>query len=46
MSRTALIALRQALCYLLSLTDHKATRDLALLGICIADVHLRAGCLQ
>jgi len=41
MHRSPIIALRQALCYLLSMTDHKATRDLALLGICVADVHLR-----
>jgi hypothetical protein len=41
MHRTAIIALRQALCYLLCQTDHKASRDLALLGICIVDAHLR-----
>jgi len=38
MHRTALITLRQALCGLLALTDHRASRDLALLGICIADI--------
>lgn len=37
-----LIYLRQALCFLLSLTDHKASRDLALLGICIVDAHMGA----
>jgi hypothetical protein len=40
MSHTALIALRQALCWLLSMTDHNASRDLACLGICLADIHL------
>jgi hypothetical protein len=39
MTRATLISLRQALCGLLALTDHKASRDLAILGICVADVH-------
>jgi hypothetical protein len=40
MTRASLITLRQALCCLLSLTDHRASRELARLGICIADIHL------
>lgn len=39
MTRATLISLLQALCGLLALTDHKASRDLALLGICLANVH-------
>jgi hypothetical protein len=35
-----LIMLRQALCLLLSLTDHTASRELACLGICVVDAHL------
>lgn len=40
MKRSPLITLHQALCLLLSLTDHRASRDLACLGICLIDVHL------
>jgi hypothetical protein len=35
-----ILSLRQALCGLLAETDHKATRELAVLGICIADILL------
>jgi hypothetical protein len=37
-----ILALRQALCFLLSLIDHRASRELARLGICLADIHLGA----
>jgi hypothetical protein len=40
--RPALIPFRQALCGLLALTDHVASREMALLGICIADVLMGA----
>lgn len=37
-SLSHLINLRQALCVLLSLTDHRASRELACLGICLIDI--------
>jgi hypothetical protein len=37
-----ILALRQALCLLLSLIDHRSSRELARLGICIADIYLEA----
>jgi hypothetical protein len=37
-----ILQLRQAFCYMLSLTDHKASRELARLGICLADIYLGA----
>jgi hypothetical protein len=40
MKRVTLLSLRQALCELLSSTDHKASRDLACLGICLVDIRL------
>ena len=43
MRRGTLLSLRLALCGLLALTDHKASRDLALLGICMADILLSPG---
>jgi hypothetical protein len=42
MSCNILLSLRIALCGLLASTDHKASRELALLGICLADIHLGA----
>lgn len=37
-----ILSLRMALCGLLGHTDHAATRQLALLGICVADAYLGA----
>ena len=42
MRRGTILSLRLALCGLLALTDHTATRHLALLGICTADIYLGA----
>jgi hypothetical protein len=39
MRRSLILSLRLALCGLLATTDHKASRDLARLGICIADIY-------
>jgi hypothetical protein len=35
-----ILLLRRTLCGLLAETDHIATRELAVLGICIADIFL------
>jgi len=40
MRRGTILSLRLALCGLLALTDHKAARHMALLGICVADCYL------
>ncbi len=40
MRRGTIFSLRIALCGLLATTDHKATRYMALLGICVADCYL------
>jgi hypothetical protein len=40
MTRSILLSFRHALCGLLALTDHAASREMALLGICIADIHM------
>jgi hypothetical protein len=42
MTPDAILQLRQALCFLLGLTDHQASSSLARLGICLADIHLGA----
>lgn len=40
--RSAIIKFRQVLCYVLSLTDHRPTRELARRGILTADILLEA----
>jgi len=40
MRKKAILALRHALCDLLAESDHIASRELAVLGICIADILL------